>query len=284
MDTGQLWNELASDLEREFRDFRSHLRGLNVSIKPDRTILTDADIAVENLIIDRIRKVDPHPVVVAEEDERRSVRKEVLASPQRVWVIDPIDGTAEFIRPESREFCSVVCLLEDLVPVEAFIFAPELGRGSMPILITATVHEMAVRINGREMQTRGKIPGKKWASVTRSQGGAARPFEAAFEHIGYNLKTRTTSQTVDMARTALDLSSFTDPPMPQFQLFMRNKQKIWDGLAGLCLGQVAGLVSVDADGNSRLPVGLEILSQPEPTFDSTIMGTQELVTWLRQRL
>ena len=41
--------------------------------------------------------VPAHPVVVAEEDERRSIRKEVLASPQRVWVIDPIDGTVNFV-------------------------------------------------------------------------------------------------------------------------------------------------------------------------------------------
>jgi 3'-phosphoadenosine 5'-phosphosulfate (PAPS) 3'-phosphatase len=60
-------------------------------------------------------------------------------------------------------------------------------------------------------------------------------------------------------------------------------QKVWDGLAGLCLGQASGLVSVDAAGNNRLPVDVDILSRPEPLFNSTIMGDEELVTWfLRQ--
>lgn len=284
MNLDQLWNELASNLEREFHHFRSHLKELNISVKPDSTLLTDADLAIESLIMNWIREMDPHPVVIAEEDERHSVRKDVLDYPSRIWVIDPIDGTAEFVEPESREFCSVVCLLEDLVPVSAFVFAPELGRGAAPILVTASVHDAAIRINGHEARDRTGGAEGQWVSVTRSANEAARPFESPLTQIGYNLKTRTTSQTLDMVRTAVDLSSFTDPPLPQFQLFMRKDQKIWDGLAGLCLGKVAGLVSVDADGNSRLPATADILSRPEPAFDSTIMGNEELVTWLLQRI
>lgn len=87
-----------------------------------------------------------------------------------------------------------------------------------------------------------------------------------------------------MVRTALDISDFTDLELPQFRLFMRKSQKIWDGLAGLCLGRVTGLTSVDAEGSPRLPVNTEMLSQPEPVFPSTIMGDEELVTWLLERL
>jgi 3'(2'), 5'-bisphosphate nucleotidase len=280
MNLDALWNELANDLDREFRHFRAELRHLNISVKPDRTLLTDADIAVEKLIIDRIRKIDPNPVIVAEEDERTEVRTEVLGNPGRIWVIDPIDGTAEFVKPQSREFCSVVCLLENLAPVAAFILAPELGRNGAPILITASVREAAVSINGQPGHRRGLGAGEQWVSVTRSKDEPAQSFESGLTGIGYQLKTRTTSQTLDMVRTALDISEFTDPPLPQFQLFARTSQKVWDGLAGLCLGRVAGLASVDAAGNDRLPVGVDILSQPEPVFNSTIMGDEELVSWL----
>jgi 3'(2'), 5'-bisphosphate nucleotidase len=284
MDLGALWDDLASDLERELRNFRARLRHLSISVKPDRTLLTDADIAVESLIIDRIRKIDPDPVIVAEEDERAAVREEVLARPGRIWVIDPIDGTAEFVKPESREFCSVVCLLENLVPVAAFVLAPELGRGATALLITAGGDDAAIKVNG-ELGYRHRI-GKheQWVSVTRSKDEPARPFESGLSGIGYQLKTRTTSQTLDMVRTALDISELTDPPLPQFQLFMRTSQKVWDGLAGLCLGTAAGLVAVDATGSPRLPASTEILSRPEPVFDSTIMGDKELVSWLLQQI
>jgi 3'(2'), 5'-bisphosphate nucleotidase len=283
MNLGQLWDELAGDLERELRGFRSQLRDLNVSVKADNTLLTDADIAVENLIIDRIRKVDPRPVVIAEEDKRTALRNEVLDKPARIWVIDPIDGTAEFVNPGSREFCSVVCLLEDLNPVAAFILASELGRNSTPLVVTASVRD-AVKVNGQDGHRRSKDGGQQWVSVTRSKTELPRPFEHELTQLGYNLKTRTTSQTLDMLRTALDISAFTDLPLPQFQLFMRENQKIWDGLAGLCLGKAVGLVSVDAEGNSRLPISVDTLSQPEPVFKSTIMGDEELVSWLLRQI
>lgn len=166
-DHDQLWSELAGDLGREFRKYRSRLRDIDISVKPDKTLLTEADIAVQNLIIDRIREIDPHPVIVAEEDERTTVRKEILEKPGRIWVIDPIDGTAEFVKPRGREFCSVVCLLEDLMPAAAFILAPELGTGSTPIVVTASVRNAVVTINGN---TASRITRAQWVSATRSKG------------------------------------------------------------------------------------------------------------------
>jgi 3'(2'), 5'-bisphosphate nucleotidase len=281
MNLGKFWDELASDLERDFRDYRARLRQLHVSIKTDSTLLTEADVAVEQMIVDRIREIDPNPVIVAEEDERTGLRKEVLDNPSRIWVIDPIDGTAEFVNPESREFCSVVCLLEDRTPVAAFVLAPELGRDATAMLITASVPDGRIEVNGKDSRRSG---GARWASLTRSKTESPRPYEEELAQLGYRLKTRTTSQTLDMVRTALDISALTDLELPQFGLFARTRQKVWDGLAGLCLGKAAGLASADASGNERLPVGVEILSQPEPVFRSTIMGDEELVSWLLERI
>lgn len=281
MDLGQFWGGLAVDLDREFRDYRARLRQLHVSVKSDKTILTEADVAIEKMIIDRIREIDADPVIVAEEDERPGFREEVHNNPRRIWVIDPIDGTAEFINPESREFCSVVCLLEDLTPIAAFVLAPELGRGAAPMLITASASDGAITVNGQEAR---RSDAARWASLTRSKTEAPRPYESALARLGYRLKTRTTSQTLDMVRTAVDISGFTDLGLPQFGLFARARQKVWDGLAGLCLGRAAGLISVAADGSQRIPVDMEIMSQREPVFESTIMGDEGLVSWLLERI
>lgn len=280
MDIGKFWDDLALDLEREFHNYRARLRQLQVSVKADSTLLTEADLAIEKMITDRIHTIDPDPVIVAEEDERQERRTEVLDNPHRIWIIDPIDGTAEFVNPASREFCSVVCLLEDLTPVAAFVLAPELGHGAAPLLITAS-ETGATRVNGKEA-TRNE--NAQWISLTRSKTDPPRPYEPDLTQRGFSIKTRTTSQTLDMVRTALDLSALTDLDLPQFRLFARKKQKIWDGLAGLCLGEKSGLTSVNAEGNRRLPVDIAIASQPEPVFDSTIMGDAELVSWLLKRI
>jgi 3'(2'), 5'-bisphosphate nucleotidase len=238
-------------------------------------------VAIEKMIIDRICEIDTDPVIVAEEDERAGLREEVRDNPGRIWVIDPIDGTAEFVNPESREFCSVVCLLEDLIPIAAFVLAPELGRGAAPMLITANVPGGVITING---QGTHRSDVASCVSLTRSKTESPRPYESDLAQLGYSLKTRTTSQTLDMVRTAVDVSGLTDLELPQFGLFARKGQKVWDGLAGLCLGRAAGLISVDEDGNERVPVDVEIMSQRQPVFESTIMGDEELVSWLLERI
>ena len=290
MNRDQLWDDLARDIGRELHDYRSRLQRLAISVKSDKTLLTEADLAVQNLIIDRIREIDPNPVIVAEEDERTTVRKEVLDRPERIWVVDPIDGTAEFVKPQGREFCSVVCLLEDLMPTAAFILAPELGTGSTPVVITADARDGTIAIKAKltsllTENSTSRDDGIQYVSVTRSKDTPPEDFESELAEMGYGVKTRTTSQTLDMVRTAAaNISGCTDLELPPFRLFMRKSQKVWDGLAGLCLGQAAGLTSVDAEGNNRLPVAIEILSQPEPIFPSTIMGDRELVSWLLKKL
>ncbi|KJK56310.1 hypothetical protein UK12_23475 [Saccharothrix sp. ST-888] len=118
----------------------------------------------------------------------------------------------------------------------------------------------------------------RWISATRSEGDPERPFDAAAAAAGYELKVRTTSQTLDMVRTVVDLAGRTDPPAPAFDLFWRRRQKVWDGLAGLCLGAAAGLRSCDEDGKP-LPLGADLLSRAEPVFESTVMGRPEAVAW-----
>lgn len=71
------------------RHFR---RAVRVSTKPDRTLVTDADEAIERLIRERIGRVHPDHGLVGEE-----YGTEAGGAPIR-WYIDPIDGTHNFVR------------------------------------------------------------------------------------------------------------------------------------------------------------------------------------------
>ncbi|MFC0528334.1 inositol monophosphatase family protein [Phytohabitans kaempferiae] len=273
-----LWDTLEVELLEIFRHYRTRLDTLDIDTKPDATLLTEADIAVEKLIVTRLRELDRNAVIVAEEDDRAARRQDVLTSPESVWVIDPIDGTAEFVRPDRVEFCSVVCLLRHRTPVAAFVLAPEVGTDRRPITVTADSATGTVLVNRAAAKARAADQPRA-ASVTRSGGVPPRPFEEPMLRAGYELKTRTTSQTLDMVRTALDLSDVTGGKLRPFRLFHRRQQKVWDGLAGLCIGEATGLLAVDTNGHNRLPVDIETLSQPEPTFDATTMGSPEEVKW-----
>jgi 3'(2'), 5'-bisphosphate nucleotidase len=278
-DFDELWRALADELNDVIRRYRERIATLPVTTKPDKTLLTAADIEIERLISDRIRAFDPDAVIIGEEDGRDDERAEVADSGKLLYVIDPIDGTAEFVRPDHREFGSVVCVLRKYRPVAAFILAPEMGVGRRPLLITCDQPARSVRVDGSEIGRPDSAAGPRWVSVTRSSGTEPRGFESQLQAAGFQLKTRTTSQTMDMVRTAIDLSPYSDAVPTHFEIFYRTRQKIWDGLAGICLGETVGLRAVDRGGVARVPVDVATLRQAEPTFDSTILGPPEAVEW-----
>ena len=278
MQFARLWAELGADIERTLEAFRGRLTDLDVVEKRDHTLLTEADTAIQNMIVERIRSYDAHAHIVAEETSDEQWRSGSEPVPERVWVIDPIDGTAQFVRENKVEYCSVVVVLENLEPVHALVVAPELGAGRTALTLTAARADSTVTVNGEPAKANTAKGVGSSASVTRSSGTEPRPFEQQMTTAGYTLKTRTTSQTLDMVRTALDLSELTDDPV-RFDLFFRTEQKIWDGLAGLCFGAATGLAQADILGSPRVPVSQDILAQPEPTFPSTVMGIPEALTW-----
>lgn len=279
-----IWSDLAESLPPVIRRYRSRISSLQVREKADRTLLTEADLEVEALIIEAIRRRDPGASIVAEESGSNPGSGGQSSGSSRVWVIDPIDGTAEFVRPERREFCSVVCRLEEGLPQEAFVLAPELGRERAPLTFMVDAKAKRVTVNGAQVGPGTGEHKSRWISVTRSKESASRPFEAEFEGMGFSLKLRTTSQTLDMLRTAVDISALTELHPTAFSLFFREQQKVWDGVAGLCASLAMGLTIVDACGVSPFPISHEFLSGDSPTFDSTIVGTSEVVRCLLGRL
>ncbi|MFO7774594.1 MAG: inositol monophosphatase [Candidatus Hydrogenedentota bacterium] len=58
-------------------------------------LLTEVDVAVQNQIVNRIRNSFPTDAVIAEEE---GLDQHPAAPPPRCWVVDPIDGTQNFLR------------------------------------------------------------------------------------------------------------------------------------------------------------------------------------------
>ena len=271
MDIKALWDELETSLTPLLLEFRSRLESLEISQKPDHTLLTAADIAVQEYIVARILAHDPGASIVAEEagDQQGGA-----ATSQRIWIIDPIDGTAEFVRPDRREYCSVVCLLEDRQPVAALVVAPQIGTGGTAVSMRVVGPGSSIEVNG-EPRPGISMSAPLRASVTRSST-AERPWERLMADAGFELKTRTTSQTLDMVRTCVDLSQETGTALAPFSLFYREAQKVWDGAAGMCLAQTAGLRVCDGHGRDRHVINLD-LRAVEPTFASTLVAAPAVV-------
>jgi histidinol-phosphatase len=93
---------------------------LVVTTKPDRTPVTDADQAVERLIRERIEAARPHDTILGE--EYGGGREQ-----GRQWIIDPIDGTANFMRGVPI-WGTLIALAIDGVPQVGVVSSPSLGK------------------------------------------------------------------------------------------------------------------------------------------------------------
>ncbi|MDV7350879.1 inositol monophosphatase [Halorubrum distributum] len=99
--------------------FRSDIA---VETKGEDDVVTEADRAAQRAVIASIRESFPDDAVVGEEeDERKTVPDEGPA-----WVIDPIDGTNNYVR-DIRVWATAVAAVVDGEPVAAAIVAPALG-------------------------------------------------------------------------------------------------------------------------------------------------------------
>lgn len=93
---------------------------LVVESKPDMTPVSDADRGAEQLILAELAEHRPQDSVLGEEFG-------VHGSGSRRWVIDPIDGTKNFVR-RVPVWATLIALLVDDEPVLGVISAPALGR------------------------------------------------------------------------------------------------------------------------------------------------------------
>lgn len=98
--------------------------GFSVTHKRDHSPLTDADLASQAYILDRLHRLDPDIPVLAEEAEETPY--EARRAWARVWLVDPLDGTKEFVK-RNGEFTINIGLVENGKTVLGVVHAPALG-------------------------------------------------------------------------------------------------------------------------------------------------------------
>jgi histidinol-phosphatase len=93
---------------------------LHVENKPDRTPVTDADRSVEQAIKKVLNEQVPNDALIGEEFGN-------AGAASRTWIIDPIDGTANYLRGVPV-WATLIALAIDGKPVVSVVSAPALGR------------------------------------------------------------------------------------------------------------------------------------------------------------
>lgn len=94
--------------------------------KADGSPVTLADQKVEELIIAKLHEILPHIPVIAEESCAAGHETD-LSVAEYFWLIDPLDGTKEFI-DGSSDYTVNIALIHKDAPVLGIIYAPALGE------------------------------------------------------------------------------------------------------------------------------------------------------------
>lgn len=138
--------------------------------KDDKSPLTEADMASHHAIVDGLKELTPDIPVLSEESA--SLPYAERSSWQRYWLVDPLDGTREFIK-RNGEFTVNIALVDEGVAILSVVHVPVTG-----------VSYTACRGMGAFKQSPGKDP---WPIKVRKLGTGPVAVVGSRSHRGDSL-------------------------------------------------------------------------------------------------
>ena len=134
---------------------RLYQEGLKIQIKEDRSPVSNGDLRVNELISRRISEVTPNIPIISEE----TVDLKIKNTSKIFWLIDPIDGTKEYIAGKD-EYTINAALVINKVPVLGLVGAPKKNRlffSYSPGESYLIEKNKTKKINCEKQQPKGKI-------------------------------------------------------------------------------------------------------------------------------
>lgn len=99
-------------------------RQFDVNHKEDGSPLTDADQAAHDVIVQRLAALTPDMPILSEESAKIDYHER--AGWQRFWLVDPLDGTKEFVN-RNGEFTVNIAFIENGAPRLGVVYVPVTG-------------------------------------------------------------------------------------------------------------------------------------------------------------
>lgn len=141
-----------------------------VDIKEDNSPLTEADLVSHNCLTDAIKNFEP-PLPIISEESASNVAFATRKKWETYWLIDPLDGTKEFIK-RNGEFTVNVALVHNHKPVLGVVYVPvkeqcyfaaqglgafkqEKNNAPLPIQVRTKVQKTIIVAGSRSHQTGG---------------------------------------------------------------------------------------------------------------------------------
>lgn len=207
-------------------------KDFDIERKADQTPVTAADYAAHHLIVEQLAALSPRHPILSEESE--SISFEERARWATYWLIDPLDGTREFIK-RNGEFTVNIALVHAHDAILGVVYAPALdicyfgaeGAGAWRQDGDAAAQPIRVR------------PTPDCPTVAGSRSHASARLQGMLERIGAHelISMGSALKTCLVAEGAADL-------YPRLGLTSE-----WDTAAAQCVLEQAGGHLTDTDGH-----------------------------------
>jgi myo-inositol-1(or 4)-monophosphatase len=210
-------------------------RALQVSNKGDIDLVTEADLASEKLIIERIKTHYPRHAILAEESGATEGIKSVTGQADWRWIVDPLDGTTNYAHGYPCFCVSIALEREGSIelgviydPVRDEVFAAERGQG-------ATLNDRSIRVSAVDDLNAAMLC-TGFPYNVRERPDFARDF------VNFTMKAQAVRRD---GSAALDLAYLA---CGRFDGFWEDGLNAWDIAAGVILIDEAGGRTTDFHG------------------------------------
>ena len=246
---------LALDAGRVILEFYDG--GADVTLKPDASPVTSADLAAEAIILAGLQSLAPEIPVIAEEAVARGA---IPKAARQFFLVDPLDGTKEFIS-RNGEFTVNIALIEAGQPVAGVVYAPAIGR-----LFWGEQGKGAAEVAIADPKAKEPPPaGRRIAALQAATGSPIRVVASRSHRDGETDRFLATLGDCEIVSAGSSVK-FCLVASGEAQLYPRfGRTMEWDTAAGHAVLAAAGGTVVTADG-APLLYGKESAGFANPPF------------------
>jgi 3'(2'), 5'-bisphosphate nucleotidase len=226
-----------------------HSGELDTKIKGDKSPVTQADLAAHHVLVKGLSQLTPNILVVSEEDPSSL---QIPKSHQHYWLIDPLDGTKEFIN-RNDEFTCNLALIDSHQTIYGFVSVPVLD-----LLYHGGSNHGAYRVNRAGSETQIQCHRQSTPTRVIASKSHFNPETTAFiEAIETSVELIQTGSSLKFLRIAEGLADIYPRLAPTCE---------WDTAAAQAILEGAGGSVKQTDGSPLIYGKSEILN---PHFIAT---------------
>ena len=244
------------------RELLPRFKQIGYSLKPDGSVITEADLAVDNFLHTELTQRWPGVNFLSEEMDAADQQALIDDTSKPFWCIDPLDGTSNYVAGVPI-FGICIALIDNGKPVYGLIYDPVQDE------CFYAIRGKGAWLNGRRLKPRKLEFGMERAIALVDFKRLQSPLrERLVSNPPYASQRNVGSCALEWAWMAARRG----------HLYLHGGQKLWDMSAGLLILEEAGGFSETLDGENTFKCSLEPRSVLASPYESLF---NEWRAWLK---